>query len=80
MAESPLEPILLRPAEAATLLAISRSQMYELLASGEIPAVRIRRSVRVSVQALHRWVEQQERAASEGVRLAEIQRRPRRRA
>lgn len=53
-AERP-EPIMLRPAEVATLLAISRSEVYRLIERGDIPSVRIGRSVRVP----RRWVEQQ---------------------
>jgi excisionase family DNA binding protein len=46
--ERPLsEPLLLRPTEAARLLGISRSNLYELLAAGEIPTIHIGRSVRI---------------------------------
>jgi len=41
-----MEPILVRAPEIAALLSISKSQAYELLASGVIPAVKIGRSVR----------------------------------
>lgn len=54
MAERP-EPIMLRPSEVATLLAISRSEVYRLIDRGEIPSVRIGRSRRVP----RRWVEAQ---------------------
>lgn len=36
----PVEKILVRPAEAAAMLSMSRSRLYELLASGAIPSVR----------------------------------------
>ena len=49
------EPIMLRPAEVAALLALSRSEVYRLIERGAIPAVRIGRSVRVP----RRWVEEQ---------------------
>ncbi len=51
------EPLLLRVADAAARLAIGRSTFYELLRSGEIPTVRIGRSVRVPVAALRAWVD-----------------------
>jgi excisionase family DNA binding protein len=51
-----LEPLLVRPAEAALLLGISRSKLYELLAAGEIPAIKIGRSVRIPVIALEAWI------------------------
>lgn len=46
------EPLLVRPSEAATLLGIGRSKLYELLAAGELPVVRIGRSVRIPVEGL----------------------------
>jgi excisionase family DNA binding protein len=36
-----LERLLLRPTEAGEVLGISRSRVYELLASGEIPSVEV---------------------------------------
>jgi len=52
----PDEPLLLRISEAARLLTVSRSTMYQLVARGEVPAVRIGRSVRVSRRELERMV------------------------
>ena len=49
-----LEPIMLRPRDVAVLLSLSRSEVYRKIASGEIPAVRFGRSVRVP----RRWVEE----------------------
>lgn len=40
-------PILLRVAEAARLLSVSRSTMYQLVARGELQVVRIGSSVRI---------------------------------
>lgn len=37
----PLAPIFLRPVEAARILNISRSRLYEMLNAGSIPAVRL---------------------------------------
>lgn len=48
------QPIMLRPAEVAALLALSRSEVYRMIERGEIPSVRIGRSVRVP----RRWVEE----------------------
>jgi excisionase family DNA binding protein len=53
------EPLLLRPSEAALMLGISRSKLYELLAAEEIPVVRIGRCVRIPTTALRAWVEAQ---------------------
>lgn len=54
MTERP-EPIMLRPAEVAALLALSPNSVYRLIERGEIPSVRIGRSVRVP----RTWVEAQ---------------------
>ena len=47
----------LKVPEVAEVLRIARSRAYELVADGEIPAVKIGRSVRVSRKALYRWLE-----------------------
>jgi excisionase family DNA binding protein len=48
--------LLLRPAEVAVALGISRSRCYELLAAGELPCLRIGSAVRVPVADLERWI------------------------
>lgn len=49
--------VLLLSVEAAgTALGISRSTVYELIASGDLEVVHIRRSVRVPVDAVHDFV------------------------
>ena len=49
----------LKVPEVADVLRIARSRAYELVADGEIPAVKIGRSVRVSRKELDRWLEDQ---------------------
>lgn len=53
------DKLLLRVSEAQQLLSLSRSTVYAMVASGELPSVRIGRSVRVPVDALKQWVERQ---------------------
>ena len=55
-----MEKILLKPAEAAETLGIGRTRVYEMLASGELPSIRIGRSIRIPVNALNQWVENQQ--------------------
>jgi excisionase family DNA binding protein len=57
-----LEPLLLRAAEVAQLLAIGRSKVYEMMSTGELPTVRIGTAVRVPAKALEEWVVQQAKA------------------
>jgi excisionase family DNA binding protein len=49
----------LKVPEVAQMLRIARSRAYELVGTGEIPSVRIGRSVRVSRKELDRWLEEQ---------------------
>jgi excisionase family DNA binding protein len=49
----------LKVPEVAAELRIARSRAYELVGEGEIPSVRIGRSVRVSRRELERWLEEQ---------------------
>ena len=49
---SPDAPLLLRVAEAARLLGVSRSTMYELIGSGQVPVGRIGRSMATKCKAL----------------------------
>jgi excisionase family DNA binding protein len=56
-----MDRILLRPAEAAEALGVSRSRIYELLAAGDLPSVRLGQCIRVPSDALRRWVEKHTR-------------------
>ncbi len=57
-AARPLEPLLLRAGEVAKLLGLGRSTVFALLAGGELPVIRIGRSVRVPRVALEHWIDQ----------------------
>lgn len=48
--------LLLTPAEAARALGISRTRVYELMASGQLASVKIGRSRRISVSALYAFI------------------------
>ena len=60
-----MDKLLLRPTEVAELLGFGRSKLYELLATGELPSIRIGGSVRVPAEALRKWVEQRLGAPSD---------------
>lgn len=57
--------LLLRAEEAAKILAIGRSKVFQLLASGELPAIRIGRLVRVRRSDLERWIEERRTAETD---------------
>ncbi len=52
-------PLLLRVNEAAKMLAVSRSQMYELVKKGEVPSRPIgdSKTIRIPYDALVAWME-----------------------
>ena len=54
-----VEKLLLRPADVAEQLSISRTRVYELIERRELHAVRIGRGVRVAADEVRRWVEAQ---------------------
>jgi excisionase family DNA binding protein len=45
--------------EVQEMLSIGRTKAWQLVASGEVPAVKIGRSVRVSCKELEEWLEEQ---------------------
>ena len=61
-----MEKLLLKPLEAAQVLGIGRSLMYELITRGEIPSVRLGRCLRVSKESLQKWIREQEEERKDG--------------
>jgi excisionase family DNA binding protein len=54
-----LQKLLLRPAEVGEMLGMSRAKVYNLIADGTIPSIRVGGNIRVSAQKLQEWVESQ---------------------
>jgi excisionase family DNA binding protein len=54
-----MNPYLLRPKEAAKSLAISERTLWELTNQGDLPCVRIGRSVRYDPVDLASWIQRQ---------------------
>lgn len=54
-----MEKLLLRPSEAAEAIGVGRSKAYALIASGELPSIKIGGSVRVPLDALKQWIDGQ---------------------
>lgn len=50
-------PLLLTPEAAARSLSLSRARLYELLATGEIPSLKIGRSRRIRADVLAQYVD-----------------------
>jgi excisionase family DNA binding protein len=57
MTRPDISPLLLTPDQAATALAICPRTLWSRTVSGEIPYVRIGRSVRYSPDDLNTWIE-----------------------
>jgi excisionase family DNA binding protein len=51
-----VDQLLLRAEEAAKVLGLGRSKVFAMLSRGELPVVRIGKSVRVPAKALEQWV------------------------
>jgi excisionase family DNA binding protein len=61
---APIEPLLVRVEEAARILSLSRSTIYEMLERGELPSVRCGAARRIPMATLRAWVEQQTETAA----------------
>jgi excisionase family DNA binding protein len=59
-----MEPLLLKAGDVAKLLGLGRSKVFAMLAVGELPVVRIGRSVRVPRAALDDWIAEHTQHAS----------------
>jgi excisionase family DNA binding protein len=57
-------PLLLDPSEVAKLLSVSRPKVCAMVSRGEIPSVRIGRSLRIPRDPLIDWIEQHTTGAS----------------
>ncbi len=57
--------LLLRPAEAAELLGMSRTKVYDLISRGELPTVRRGKSVRVHRRLLEEALEREARGGEQ---------------
>jgi excisionase family DNA binding protein len=54
--ETAVEPLLVRVEEAARMLSLSRSTIYEMLDAGELPSVRRGTARRIPLAAIREWV------------------------
>jgi excisionase family DNA binding protein len=54
--ELEMTEVLLTVSEAAKRLSLGRTMLYELIAKGELPSLKIGRARRIPASALERWV------------------------
>ncbi len=62
-----VDKLLLKPEEAAEVLSIGRSKVYELIGSGELASVRIGTSRRVPAEALVEFVSRLQSCVAEPI-------------
>lgn len=52
-----VEPLCLRVNDAARMIGVGRTKLYELISSGELETVKIGKATRITTASLHRLVE-----------------------
>ena len=55
----PVDPICVRINDAARMIGVGRTKLYELIADGEVETVKLGKSTRVITASLHRLVMRQ---------------------
>jgi excisionase family DNA binding protein len=63
---------LLKPSDIATRLGLTSSRVYQLIAAGEIPCIRMGRAVRIPRPAWEAWLAAQSEQALQSVRKGEV--------
>ena len=61
-----LRPLLVNPERLSTLLGLSHSTIYELLATGEIPSFKVGRRRVIPLTAVEQWIERRLKEAEGG--------------
>ena len=55
----PVEPICVRINDAARMIGVGRTKLYELISSGELETVKIGKATRVTTASLHGLIDRQ---------------------
>ncbi len=55
-----MDKLLLKPAEVAEMLRIGRSLVYGMLATGELPSIRVGRCIRIPSISLEKWISERQ--------------------
>jgi excisionase family DNA binding protein len=58
-ARLPPEPICVRVNEAASMIGVGRTKLYELIAAGEVETVKLGKATRITTASLHDLVRRQ---------------------
>ena len=55
--QQPVEPICVKVNDAARMIGVGRTKLYELISSGELETIKIGKATRITTASLHRLVE-----------------------
>lgn len=55
--QQPVEPICVRVNDAARMIGVGRTKLYELISRGELETVKIGKATRITMASLHKLVE-----------------------
>ena len=56
-----MERLLMKPMEVAKILGIGRSLVYELIATADLPSIRIGRCIRIPSEDLKNWIKERQK-------------------
>ncbi|KEZ21163.1 Excisionase [Sphingobium yanoikuyae] len=59
----PPDPICVRVNEAARMIGVGRTKLYELIATGEVETVKLGKATRITTASLHDLVRRRQRGA-----------------
>ena len=62
-----IDPLLVRVEEAARLLSLSRSMIYQMMNSGELPYLRCGTARRIPIAGIQEWIARQLRQRTESL-------------
>lgn len=63
IAPLPPDPICVRVNDAARMIGIGRTKLYELIAAGEVETVKLGKSTRITTASLHDLIRRQREAS-----------------
>ena len=55
--QQPVEPLCVRVSDAAHMIGVGRTKLYELISSGELETIKIGKATRITTASLHKLVE-----------------------
>lgn len=62
-AHQPPDPICVRVNDAASMIGVGRTKLYELIAAGEVETAKLGKSTRITIASLHDLIRRQRGAA-----------------